>query len=174
MGKTYTQKNTLPFALTKERSEQIVSYPSRRRFPFDVFVKILKIGNKKSDILKILLNAIETFFGSDPVYKLSFSEEFTTRLGNIDSERHAQEFIGQELIQNLEDKVSFFSKNVFQGRTFEAYLLNAEGTANNLLFKYLKDKDMPPEVSRTFFNTCNNDMAESVWFFVCSEDNLRL
>jgi hypothetical protein len=114
------------------------------------------------------------FFESDPVYKLSFSEELIERLGNADTEKRAQEFIGQELIKNLDDRVSYYSMHVFHTRTFEAYLLNTAGTNNNLLFRYLSDRAIPPEVTRTFFNTCNNDMAESIWFYVCSEDNLSL
>lgn len=135
---------------------------------------ILNIENDKPTMLLILLRTVETLFESDPVYKLSFSEELIERLGNIDNGKHAQEFIGQELIKNLDDKVSFYSMSVFHTRIFEAYLLNTEGLKNNLLFKYLKDRAIPPEVERTFFNTCNNDMAESIWFYTCSIDNLSV
>lgn len=135
---------------------------------------ILKIENTKKDMLQILEKTLEELFESEPVYKLSFSEELIERLGNADTEKRAQEFIGQELIKNLDDRVSYFSKHVFQTRTFEAYLLNTEGNNNNLLFKYLNDRAIPPEVTRTFFDTCNNDMAESIWFYTCSIDNLSL
>ena len=169
IGEEGTRKN-----LTVFYGDKVQRYFNDFNKLTELFVSVLKIGNSKSDLHSILLNAMEIFFGSDAVYKLSFSEEMITRLGNIDTEKHAQEFIGQELIRNLDEKISFFSKYVFHGRVYEAYLLNTEGTNNNLLFKYLQEKELPPDVSRTFFNTCNNDMAESIWFFVCSEDNLRL
>ena len=169
IGEEGTRKN-----LTTFYGDKIQRYFNDFEKLTELFMRVLKVGNSRADILEILLNAMETFFESDAVYKLSFSEELITRLGNVDTERHAQEFIGQELIKNLDEKISFFSKYVFHGRVYEAYFLNTEGTNNNLLFNYLQDKELPPEVSRTFFNTCNNDMAESIWFFVCSEDNLRL
>ena len=169
IGEEGTRKNLAAFY-----GERIRRYFNDTSKLNELFAAVLKIGNNRDSILKILINAIEAFFGSDPVYKLSFSEEFMTRLGNIDTEKRAQEFIGQELIQNLDDKIGFYSKYIFHGRTFEAYMLNTEGTNNNLLYWYLKDKEIPPEIARTFFNTCNNDMAESIWFYVCSEDNLRL
>jgi len=169
VGEEGTRKN-----LTAFYGERIQRYFNDFSKLTALFVSILKIDNSKADMLQILLKTIEAFFSSDAVYKLSFSEELIARLGNVDTEKRAQEFIGQELIKNLDDKVSFYSMHVFQPRVFEAYLLNTEGTNNNLLYKYLNDRELPPEVSRTFFNTCNNDMAESIWFYVCSVDNLSL
>ena len=136
--------------------------------------KMLNIANKKSTMLQLLQTELVQLFESDPVFKLSFSEELIERLGAIDTERRAQEFIGQELIKNLSDRIGYFSKNVFKERIYEAYLLNTEGSHNNLLYKYLSERAIPPEVTRTFFNTCNNDMAESIWFYTCSVDNLTV
>jgi hypothetical protein len=169
IGEEGTRKN-----LTAFYGERIQRYFNDFSKLKTLFTSMLKIDNSKADMLQILLKAIETFFGSDAVYKLSFSEELIERLGNVDTEKRAQEFIGQELIKNLDEKVSFFSKHVYQMRTFEAYLLNTEGKNNNLLYKYLNGRDVPPDVSRTFFNTYNNDMAESIWFYVCTVDNLSL
>ncbi|GFH42508.1 hypothetical protein Hs30E_10590 [Lactococcus hodotermopsidis] len=169
VGEEGTRKN-----LTTFYGDKIQRYFNDTSKLNALFQSILKIENDKAAMLQILLEAIEVFFESDPVYKLSFSEELIERLGNVDTEKRAQEFIGQELIKNLDERVSYFSKHVFQTRTFEAYLLNTKGTNNNLLFRYLNDRAIPPEVTRTFFNTCNNDMAESIWFYACSVDNLSL
>lgn len=169
VGEEGTRKN-----LTAFYGERIQRYFNDFGKLSDLFVSILKIDNGKGDMLQILLQTMETFFSSDAVYKLSFSEELIARLGHVDTEKRAQEFIGQELIKNLDDKVSFFSQHVFQPRVFEAYLLNTEGTNNNLLFKYLNGRELPPGVARTFFNTCSNARAESIWFYVCSADNLSL
>lgn len=136
--------------------------------------RILNIENDKSTMLQLLHAELVQLFESDPVFKLSFSEELIERLGAVDTERRAQFFIGQELIKNLSERIGYYSKNVFKERKFEAYLLNTEGSHNNLLYKYLSERAIPPEVTRTFFNTCNNDMAESIWFYTCSVDNLTL
>jgi hypothetical protein len=169
VGEEGTRKN-----LTAFYEERIQRYCNDFNKLNALFAGILRIDNNKADMLQILLQTIEDFFGNDPVYQLSFSEELIERLGNVDTGRRAQEFIGQELIKNLDEKISFSSKHVYPTRTFEAYLLNTEGINNNLLYTYLSDRDIPPEVSRTFFNTCNNDMAESIWFYVCGVDNLSL
>lgn len=169
VGEEGTRKN-----LTAFYGERIQRYFNDHSKLTNLFARLFKINNSKADMLQILLKTIETFFESDAVYKLSFSEELIERLGSVDTEKRAQEFIGQELIKNLDDKVGLYSQHVYQSRIFEAYLLNTEGANNNLLYRYLDDREIPPEVSRTFFNTCSNDMAESIWFYVCSEDNLSL
>lgn len=169
VGEEGTRRN-----LTAFYSEKIQRYFNDTSKLNALFRNLLQINNDKVAMLRILLRTLEVFFESDPVYKLSFSEELTDRLGYVDTERRAQEFIGQELIKDLDDRISFYSMNVFQTRIFEAYFLNTRETTNNLVYKYLHDRPAPPEVNRTFFNTCNNDMAESIWFYHCSTDNLSV
>lgn len=169
VGEEGTRKN-----LTTFYGDKIDRYFNDAKKLNNLFNRILNIKNSKKDMLQILFKELELLFESDPVYKLSFSAELIERLGAIDTEKRAQEFIGQELIKNLGDRISYYSKNIFRTRVFEAYMLNTEGTNNNLLFKYLSERPIPPEVTRTFFNTRNNDMAESMWFYICSIDNLSL
>lgn len=141
-----------------------------------LFRNIFLLSNQRSDILDHLLNAMQSCFNSDDDYKLSYFGELSKRLGHLADTRQAQEFIGNELINNLSERISFYSRNTFQERILEAYFLNTNtqtGENKNLLNKYLSDREIPPEVERTFFNTCNNDKAESIWFYILSEDNLQ-
>jgi len=137
--------------------------------------RVLAIGITKEEMLQELYSELKKMFESDPVYRASFFEELTARLGALDSGARAQEFIGQELVNNLGDRIGLFSANTFRERTFEAYMLNTAsngGVSDNLMYSYLKARAIPGEIGRTFFNTCSNDMAESIWFYPCSPDNL--
>ncbi|MCL1810266.1 MAG: hypothetical protein FWG42_10960 [Clostridiales bacterium] len=137
--------------------------------------RVLAVGNDKRKMLGILLETAEALFDSDDDYKLPYFDELTKRLGHLADTMKAQEYVGDELIKNLGDRICFYANSVFQERIFEAYLLNT-GTAaparDNLLVKHLEERPKPPETQRTFFNTCSSDMAESVWFYALSEDNL--
>ena len=138
--------------------------------------RMLAIGNDKSMILDILLEATEELFAGDEDYRLSYFDELTKRLGHLSDTMKAQEYVGDELIKNLGDRVSFYTNSILQERIFEAYLLNtgaAAGASENLLVRHLEDRPKPPEAQRTFFNTCSNDRAESIWFYALSEDNLK-
>jgi hypothetical protein len=142
----------------------------------NLFRNIFLLSNQRSDILDILLEAMKSCFANDDDYQLSYFDELSKRLGHLVDTTQAQEFIGNELINNLSERISFYSRNVFQERVFEAYFLNTNtktGENKNLLYKYLDDREIPPEVERTFFNTCNNDKAESIWFYILTEDNLQ-
>jgi hypothetical protein len=169
IGEEGSRRNLIAFY-----GERLQRYYNDQRKLNSLFSKVLKIRNTKSEMLQILLKEIETIFTGDEVYRYSFSKELVERLGSGDTKTRAQEFIGQELIKNLEDKVAFYSKHVYPSKMFEAYLLNTEGNSDNLLYEFLKNRDIPREVSRTFFNTSNNNMAESIWFYVCNVDNLML
>lgn len=167
VGEDGTRKNLISFY-----KDKISRYYSDVNKLKGLLQKIFNIHNTKSDMLELLYAELEHLFNSDSVFKLSFSEELIKRLDAIDTEKRTQEFIGQELIKNLNEKIGFFSRHIFRERVYEAYLLNTDETKNNLIYKYLSERPAPPEVTRTFFNTCNNDMAESIWFYVCSVDNL--
>jgi hypothetical protein len=121
-----------------------------------------------------LLIALEGIFESDSVYQLPFAQELSSRLGTGSTEQQAQEFIGETLIRGLGDKVSFSSLNVMQERVCEAYFINTQDSANNLLHEFLQKREAPPGAFKSFFNTCSNDMAESLWLYPLTEDNLAL
>ena len=168
VGEDGTRQN-----LTSFYGDKVDRYYSDINKLKDLFDRILNIKNDKADMLRILYDELRLLFESDPDYSLSFIDELIARLGVVDNEKRAQEFIGQELIKDLEDNVRYYSKKTIRTRAFEAYMLNTEGS-KNLMYVYLSERPVPPEVTRTFFNTCNNDMAESMWFYYCSEDNLMV
>ena len=138
-----------------------------------LYNRVFKPRNKKEDVLRALYDEMSDLFAADPVFRLPFAEELIERLGKMAVGTREQEYIAQELIRNLDDNVSFSCTSTFHGRTFEAYLLGTSDETSNVLYKYLDERELPPEVSRTFFNTCSNDMAESIWFYICTTDNLR-
>lgn len=169
VGEEGTRRNLIAFY-----GEKINRYYSDVNKQQELLDRLLNINNRKEDMLGILYNELKQLFESDPVYRLPFSEELAERLGAIETEMKAQEFIGDELIRNLDDRIGYYSKHIFRVRVFEAYFLNTSGSSNNLLFKHLNERPIPPEVMRTFFNTCNNSIVESIWFYICSTDNLTL
>jgi len=141
---------------------------------FGEFIKrIFDINNSQDNIFEILFNMLKTFFGTDEIYKMSFVEELTQRLGQQTNNARTQNLITSELLNNLYDKIGFFSSNIFQERIFEAYMLNTDINGNNQLYNHINNREIPPEADRTFYNTRDNNIVKSIWFYNCSEDNLK-
>jgi len=140
-----------------------------------IFNRIFKISNKESDITDALFAGMESCFASDKVYRYSYIDEMYERLGINDIHTATNQIIG-ELIESLDEKVRFYSATVFpNNRTFEAYFLSnatLESADGNGLYDRLKNRELPPNTQRTFFNTCNNDIIETMWFYECRENDL--
>lgn len=146
-----------------------------------IFRSVFAVNNKETDVLNALFSAVKDCFESDPVYRHSYMDEMHERLGINDIHIATSQIIG-ELIDNLDEKVRFYSATVFPcNRTFEAYFLNtATSRANsaaglnseNGLYERIKKRELPPNTARTFYNTQSNDIIESMWFYECRENDL--
>jgi hypothetical protein len=147
-----------------------------------IFKRVFGVNNKESDILDALFSAMEECFQSDKVYRYSYIDEMYERLGMNDIHIATSQIIG-ELIENLDEKVRFYSATVFPNtRHFEAYFLSFRHKTNtpmpyseineNGLYERLKKRELPPNTQRTFYNTHSNDIIESMWFYECRENDL--
>ncbi|MCL2071281.1 MAG: hypothetical protein FWH07_03495 [Oscillospiraceae bacterium] len=140
-----------------------------------IFNRVFSVHNKDEDVLDALFSAMESCFLSDKIYRSSYIDEMYERLGINDIHTATSQIIG-ELIENLDEKVRFYSATVFpNNRTFEAYFLNTLARSpidENGLYERLKRRELPANTGRTFFNTQSNDTVESMWFYECRENDL--
>lgn len=157
-----------------DKASRYLNMESSAKILTDVFA----VHNTESDILDVLFSAMESCFESAPVYRFSYIEEMYERLGVNDIHTATNQIIG-ELIDSLDEKIRFYSATVFSNnRIFEAYFFNIstpetlERLGENGLYERLKNRELPLNTSRTFFNTYNNDIIESMWFYECREQDL--
>ncbi|MCL1789514.1 MAG: hypothetical protein FWG33_04075 [Oscillospiraceae bacterium] len=140
-----------------------------------IFNQVFAAHNKEADVMDALFSAMESCFESAQVYRHPYIDEMYERLGINDIHIATSQIIG-ELIENLDEKVRFYSATVFpSNRTFEAYFLNTAVRSRieeNGLYERLKKRELPPNTGRTFYNTHSNDIIESMWFYECRESDL--
>ncbi|MCL1902824.1 MAG: hypothetical protein FWF94_00210 [Oscillospiraceae bacterium] len=140
-----------------------------------IFNKVFSVHNNEDDVADALFSAMEDCFSSAEVYRHSYIDEMYERLGINDIHIATSQIIG-ELIESLDEKVRFYSATVFpSNRTFEAYFLNTSARSpieENGLYERLKNRELPPNTGRTFYNTHSNDIIESMWFYECRENDL--
>ncbi len=139
-----------------------------------LLVKLLNIDNGKTEMLQVLNDELVRLFESDAVYKYSYAQELMARLGRAGNEREIQEQIAKELIEGLENRTCYYTNSTYHGRVMEAYMLNTSDNEDSLTVKYLNARSDEGGITRTFFNTCSNDAAESMWFYHCTLDNLLM
>jgi hypothetical protein len=137
----------------------------------NVFENVFSLDNRENDILDVLFTALESCFVGDNVYRFSYIDEMYERLGVNDIHTATNQIIG-ELIENLDEKIRFYSATVFaNNRMFEAYFLRVDAVENSL-YERLKKRELPANTQRTFFNAQSNDIIESMWFYECRENDL--
>lgn len=128
-----------------------------------------------SDMLEILKKEMENIFASNPVFSMSFVDELIARVAIYGESVDIGNLITQELINNLDNKLALHSYNTFSERYFEAYFLNtSQEVENNSLVQALEQRAKGLSVPVTFYNTLSDEMIESIWFYRCSEDNVRI
>lgn len=136
--------------------------------------KVFCSFNSDEDILRIIVDELKSLFDSDTIYKKSYIEELQERFvrGN---ELSIQQYVGEELINDIDSRIEFYSNNVIEDRILEVYFLNTDtgDRTTNLLTEYLKNRKLPRGTELTFFNTSRDDAIETIWFYALSEENLN-
>lgn len=137
----------------------------------NLFKKLMLIGNKTSDMLGVLLDELKAIFSSDDIFKKSYFDELVMRMESRGQK--AQELIIEELVNNIDEKILFSSAAGFV-KKMEAYFINKDHKSNTLLLDEIDRMPKDDSVIRSVFNTSDDDYAESVWFYDCSEQNFNL
>lgn len=140
----------------------------------DLTKKILSECNTKEDMILVLNNQLKSIFTNNSVYKLSFVDELVKRVVALGKNIDIGNLITSELTNDLGYNIALHSLNSYSNRFFEAYFLNTQSDDNkkNILLSSLKKQENT--VMKTYYNTLNNDMVESIWFYKCSEDNIQI
>lgn len=130
--------------------------------------------NTYDEMLEVTKKELEFIFKSDSVYSMSFIDELVSRVGALGDTINIGDLITRELIENLDNKLALYSYNTYNERYFEAYFLNTLQNNKNSLFSSLQAREKNIGMSVTYQNTLSNDMVESIWFYKCTEDNVRI
>lgn len=135
---------------------------------------ILSGCNTYEEMLEALKKELESIFKSESVYSMSFIDELVSRVGALGDTINIGDLITRELIDKLDNKLALYSYNTYNERYFEAYFLNTLQNNKNSLFSSLQAREKNIGISVTYQNTLSNDMVESIWFYKCTEDNVRV
>lgn len=146
------------------------------------YLETTRVDNLSKDILScssieemlvVLMKELNNIFGSNSVFTLSFFHELTERVKALGASVNVGEMITKELINNLDSRLALSSYNMYPECYFEAYFLNTNtGNNENLLYEALTKRESIKNI--TCHNTLSNDMVESIWFYRCTEDNVRI
>lgn len=127
------------------------------------------------ETLKSIFLELSEIFNSDPVFRMSFEDELLARIASLGEHIDIGQLITSELINKLDDKLALHSFNVFSERFYEAYFLNvSDSYKDNSLSNFLRQRERNQSIPITYSNTANSEMIESIWFYKCSEDNVRI
>lgn len=134
--------------------------------------KVLRIGNTKQDIMRILYKeAIQPLFASEDAFRLDFMEERIRRFAASGSTAHAVSVVAGKLMDPLTNSnaIGMSLRGTMPTCALEAYMLHHDrtaGTAANGLWEELgTSKGTAP---RTLFDISGDDDAVSVWVFPLS------
>lgn len=133
--------------------------------------KILSECGDESGMIEALREELENIFSDNPVFGVSFVDELITRNEALGTAVNIGTLITKELVERLDDRLALNSYNVFNERFFEAYFLN---TDQNSVYDALREKAKSHHIPVTYYNTLSNEMVETVWFYKCTEDNIRI
>lgn len=135
---------------------------------------ILTECSTEAEVVSALRRELENIISYSPVYSMSFVDELVGRVEALGEGINTGALIARELVNNLDNKIALNSCNMFRDCFFEAYFLNTEQNSKNSLYNALQQKANNHHIPVTYYNTLSNDMVESVWFYKCTEDNVRI
>ena len=136
-----------------------------------LFKRLMLIGNSTTDMLNVLFAEIKMIFASDEVFRKSYFEELVLRVQSKDE--NAQELIIEELAKNNDQKILFNSQMRFTKR-MEVYFIDEDHKSNTSLIDEINRLPKDDGVERSIFNTSDDDYAESIWFYDCSEEHFDI
>lgn len=127
------------------------------------------------ETLKAIYLELSEIFSSDAVFRMSFEDELLARIASLGEHIDIGQLITSELINKLDDKLALHSFNGFSERFYEAYFLNvSQPYKENSLSSYLRQRENNQNIPITYSDTSNSEIIESIWFYKCSEDNVRV
>lgn len=147
----------------------------------NLFAELLRVGNTKADMLRILReHALQPLFtsefGGKHVFEMGFMDEAVERLADGKSTEAADLVVGKELTENVGDRMGYSAMMLREPeRAMEAYMLHIDdtmGSASHKLYSYLDNFVRLPGVSRVYYNAGQRDSATSIWFYPLDEDQL--
>ena len=125
----------------------------------------------QTEMVDALSEELQRIFTSNSVYSASFVDELIARIESLGTGVNVGVLIAKWLVNSLDNRIALYSYNTFSERFFEAYFLNTE---QKVVFDAMEEMSKNHHIPVSYYNNLSNDMVESVWFYKCTEDNIRV
>lgn len=125
----------------------------------------------QEEMIEALREELKRIFNSNSIYSASFVDELIARIASLGTGVNVGALIANWLVNGLDNRIALYSYNTFSERFFEAYFLNTE---QQIVFDAMEEMSKNHHIPVTYYNNLSNDMVESVWFYKCTEDNIRV
>ena len=135
---------------------------------------VFRAGNSVEMMMQVIDDQIRGLYESDSIYRKSYLAELRERFDN-GNQMTIQQYVGEELIKGMDDKIEFHTSSGISKRILETYFINTDLNDNTitLLCNYLKDRNQSLNTDLKFFNTNRDDIIETIWFYALNESNLN-
>lgn len=134
---------------------------------------IISKCRSNKDLFETLYKELSSVFSSNPIFSMSFVDELTERLKSKGDNLNIEALIAKELLQGTDNKLALHSYSVYPNHYFEAYFLNTDKKGNTPLVTILTKRGEELNIPVLCQNTLSNERIETIWFYRCSEDNIR-
>lgn len=135
--------------------------------------RIVSNCQSQDDIFNELNTELNSIFSAYPIFGMSFVDELAERMKSKGDSFNVGNLIASELLQDIDKKLALHSYNVYPDHYYEAYFLNTSIDNENSPVAVLAERANAINIPISFHNTLNNERIETIWFYQCSEDNIR-
>lgn len=135
--------------------------------------RIVSNCQSQEDVFNELNTELNSIFSNYPIFGMSFVDELAERMKSKGDSFNIGSLIASELLQDIDKKLALYSYNVYPSHYYEAYFLNTSIETENSPVTVLAERANAINIPISFQNTLNNERIETIWFYQCSEDNIR-